>query len=222
MGAKAHHEIEPERKAVRANAANRPPGPDADQQRQQANLHALETPVVDRKVEGGETHCRQGHRDAVIRQVLGYPLHEVEIRQQQKGRGDLNEETALRRSYRQKVRQSHVQGPERVCEALDRRAGEIPHETVPIRQAAGVPHRNHGVVEQREITLAVDDKARPVDERSRIAGGRQDQSSEENGSFVRSGHYPVPLPGSWTAEANIITWPSRLSSRCCSAACFTC
>src|SRR4030095_14414082 len=58
------------------------------------------------------------------------------------------------------------------------------------------------IVEQREITLTIDDKARPIDERTEVRGGDQHESREEEGAFVEPRHHLYPISPGFSGETS--------------------
>jgi hypothetical protein len=62
------------------------------------------------------------------------------------------------------VEHGHPHGPKQIRKAFNGRFARIPDETMPGGQISRVPHRNHGVVEEREVPDVADRKRGAEDE----------------------------------------------------------
>ena len=126
-----------------------------------------------------------GHRDGAECDQLRPRGHaerdladEEQADRQHDGGRDLHDKARLRRLEWEEVDRRHVENPRRVGVSLDRLSAWIPHQAVPVGEVSRVSHRDHRVVEQREVPLAGDDKARAIDEQRGIHEEQTDHPPE--------------------------------------------
>src|SRR5207302_675261 len=91
----------------------------------------------------------------------------------------------------------------------------IPDEAMAVRQVSGVRHRDHGVVEEREVHLAVDAERSPADEDA-IEGRRQPERCDvaQTAARSRGRHAYQLMVDRLGAHASMEAWyPARLPAR---------
>jgi hypothetical protein len=107
--ARAQDDVQPGCRAAAAQAAQRQPGRQRGQRDERADLHAEQSPVVERRVEGGQRDRARPWRAAPTGEFVGQLAHEHEIHGRQGGTGELDEQADLGRRDRQPVQPGHVQ-----------------------------------------------------------------------------------------------------------------
>ncbi len=80
------------------------------------------------------------------------------------------------------MNQGRMRDPQQVCVPFDSLSPGIPHQSVAAREVPGVPHRDHRIVEQREIALAAYHEARAIDEQRGVNDEGRDGEEEQDAS----------------------------------------
>ena len=180
-------------KRSRRRSANSTRG--RDHESEEADFHTPQRPVNQRVVETGEPKRQGRDQRRVGREPLGDSPHDHQVGGQDQHPGKHYEERRLRFGDRQQVEARHPQSPEEVGIAFDRSLPRVPDEAVAFGQIARVAHRDHRIVEQREVLLAVRAKGGPCDKNER-AGQTDDDWRRERPSapfpptLVRRNAYP--------------------------------
>jgi hypothetical protein len=124
--------------------------------------------------------------------------HQPEADPEQRQREELEGERRVRGCERKRVERRHHERHARVADALHRLAARVPHQAVAVRQVSRVAQRDHGVVPEQEVPLALDHDAGALDvERSPAEEEREQQPESLRTRATR----PVPRPRSRAAPA---------------------
>jgi hypothetical protein len=123
------------------------------------------------------------------------PSSDEQIGDEQRHGQNLYGAAGFRRGQRQCMKRRHEQHPQRVRVPFDRPLANVPDETVAVDEVSGVAHRDHGIVAQGEIPLAVDDGRRTPEQREDVYRVRRNDEAEgEVAAILHSTTAEAPRP----------------------------
>ena len=180
------------------------------EEREDADLHALQAPGQQREVEAGEGDGAEGGELRAFRHLKRDPPDEAERPEYAQRAGDLDRQTDDVSSDRQQMEERHVQHPQRVRIPLHSRSARVPHQTVALGQVPRVAHGDHAVVEEAEDAPITDEEAGVPDVQSAVDGAGEEEGEEAIGAEASG-----TRRGPWPQQGERAPEPHRLPSAPC-------